>query len=307
MQNTHTPVLISKILEYTQTPGLLADLTFGGGGYTKNFLAQGHKVLACDKDKQAFEYGKKSFSAQIETAQLKLFHQSFETFIINQKPQSFDYIVADLGFSSNQLEHSNRGFSYLKPNEDLDLRYNTDEGSPTWKAILKLEPKDLGKKLFRSSGETLSARIANKIWEANQQRKRDEDKPLIQVKEFLEVIDQAIPKKLYHKRYGIYSRIWQGFRIMNNREFEVLEEMLSESLSRLKPGGKLIIVCFHSLEDKMVTKFMRQAAIPVDIDDYGNKETYYSLLTKKAVTPDESEITENPRSRSATLRLLEKL
>jgi 16S rRNA (cytosine1402-N4)-methyltransferase len=256
---------------------------------------------------QAVENGQQTFSKEIEAGSLTLEHRSFEDYIQTFNPETFDYIVADLGFSSNQLEYSERGFSYLKPDELLDLRYNTSHGVPVWKKLSRMDARQIGKVLFHNSGEAYSQRFASRIVDTNRERSEQNKPPLQTVGEFTEIIEAAIPAKHRHKRFGILSRVWQGFRIWVNDEFSILDTFLAASISRLKPGGKLIIVSFHSLEDKHVTRFMRHAAQPTEVDDYGNKEQYYKLLTKKAATPTAEEIADNPRARSGILRVLEKV
>jgi 16S rRNA (cytosine1402-N4)-methyltransferase len=302
MSNHHIPVLLDEVAGFVfenKPQPKVFDGTFGGGGYTTLFLEKGAKVYATDLDETVYD---RYFLSHLKTPFLHTFHGNFADVIRDFDNNFFDSIVADLGYSSNQLEESGRGFSYQQLSDSLDLRYDQSKGKGLIEKLAQVGTADnLGKILFQFSGETMSRRIAGQIFDDFRAKK------LVVVADLITSIDCVISKELWHKRNGIYSRIWQALRIWVNDEFENLELFLERSLDKLTPNGVLIVVCFHSLEDKIVTKFMRNIAKPIQIDDYGNTISSFEILTKKAIIPSVVEIEKNVRSRSATLRVLKKL
>ncbi len=300
-KNIHIPVLLSEVVDIvntsTQAPKIIFDGTFGGGGYSNIFLSQGDDVYASDLDETTFETFHKIHGNQ---PKLHWYHGNFSELLDTFQDNYFDAVIADLGFSSNQLEGSKRGFSYQQPHDILDLRYNMKQGIPVYQKISSIQdPKILSRILYTNSGESLSSKIAQSIVEK---------KGTVEtVGDLIEAIDSAIPKRLYHKRNGIYSRVWQALRIWVNDEFNHLEEFLKLSIKKIKPDGVIAVVCFHSLEDRIVTKFMRTISKPQYIDEYGNTRQLFKNLTPKPITPSIQEVEENIRSRSATLRAVQKL
>ncbi len=306
--NLHIPVLLEPILNLVKQLDVnkqeynlkVFDGTFGGGGYSTAFLDIGCEVYASDLDSTAISEfnGKNNPNLHLEQANFAQYIQTFPK-------EFFDLIVLDLGFSSNQLSFSQRGFSYQNLNETFDLRYNNQAGKSVVEKIIKLEKAlDLQYILYRYSGEMLSKPIAESLFYFTKNNQRNN--PIL-VQEVVEVITKAIPRKFQAKQNAILSRVWQALRIWTNDEFGALEQFLSVSLNKLKIGGLLAIVDFHSLEDKIVTKFMREASNPLEIDEYGNKQRQFKFLTPKGIEPTEQETKQNVRSRSAKLRVLKKL
>lgn len=306
--NIHTPVLLSQIkkflLEHKLKNKVFFDATLGGGGYTELFLNFG-SCVSCDLDIEAIKIGTERFSSSISNHTLTLIHSSFDKALSLYEDEYFDCIVADLGYSSNQLEFSGKGFSYLKTDEPLDLRYNTKDSLPCWHKIICVKDVDkLRKTIFTYSGESHSKRIAEEIFLLRQDRQKENP---ITVGETVEAITRCIPQKERKHTNSILSRVWQALRIWTNNEFEILDKFLDLSINKVKHNGYIIVVTFHSLEDKHVTKFMRKISRPYSIDDFGNKQQDYQLITKKQTKPSSHEIEENPRSRSASMRILKKL
>jgi 16S rRNA (cytosine1402-N4)-methyltransferase len=340
-KNLHTPVLLDSIIDNIKQNSvdfsnkIAFDGTFGGGGYSQKLAEIGMQVFASDMDEQAilnfssnfesnFESNlkdnQKNFSLKIlnknnfyknlenypfKQGQILVTQNSFSKHIKEFPNNFFDFIILDLGFSSNQLEYSNRGFSYQKTQEILDLRYDSSFGSPCWRKIQHFKkPEEFYKILYLYSGEKLSKPISDNLNKLVRSKKNEE---VVLVGEVVEVIKSCIPHRYMKNFRSILSRIWQALRIWTNREMEELEIFLEESIIRLKPKGLLIIVDFHSLEDKMVTNFMRNLAKSKIIDEFGNKKTDFKLLTPKAILPTSEEIDQNIRSRSSKLRILQKL
>lgn len=360
LENRHSPVLLQAILSFFETDlgdklrefrqknqqeenfekYRVLDGTFGGGGYSLAFeqffnqliTKQGQKssnlqleIYACDLDIYALDLAKeKMWSCLVELKQA-----NFKNYIQNFSDNSLDFIVLDLGFSGNQLNFSNRGFSYQQEQEILDLRYcshlvenkltprqknreirqitqtNDENLQPCWQKLYNLKnSKELQKIIYSFSQEKLAYKIADSIFKKIQKQKLTMQ-PL-KVGVIVQAILEAIPKQFIYKKNAILSRVWQALRIWTNGELENLQEFLNYAVSKLKSKGKLAIVSFHSLEDKIVTNFMRKLARPQSIDEYGNTICKYKLLTKKAIKPLQKEIEKNKSSRSARLRVLEK-
>ena len=279
--------------EYGEDELRIFDGTLGGGGYSAAFLEAGHTVYGSDLDTEVVQILNKRFvDKEFEARQ-----GNFSEVIAEFTDSFFDVVVVDLGYSSNQLESSGRGFSYLRAQENLDLRYDTDRGRPAYELINSLNENELQKLIYQHSGEALSLRIARSL----------KEQLVRTVGDTVEAVERAIPAKFYKKRNAVLSRVWEALRIEVNAEFAHLQLFLEHSVEKLKSGGLLMVVDFHSLEDKLVTKFMREKAKPVSEDMYGNRTYAYTLLTKKGLLPSQEEVTQNVRSRSATLRVLRRL
>lgn len=292
--NTHKPVLINPIIRVfkeNNKSGKIFDGTFGGGGYSYKFIENGGEVFACDLDKNAIERSSSN-------PKLHLVQSNFAEHIKTFEDYTFDCIVVDLGFSNNQLQLDNKGFSYQKPDQLLDLRYNEDEGVTVSEFLKKVNYDTLRRVLYENSGEQFANKIAERIIEKRELVKE------IKVSDLVEWISESIPKKFYNKKNQVLSRVWQSLRIYINKEFESLNEFLAIAPKKLAVGGVLCIVNFHSLEDKITTKTFREMSQTYDLDNYGNKAQHYELLSRKPITPDQEELDFNPQSRSATLRII---
>lgn len=308
MQNVHLPVLLAPIIEIFQKevnsnlPRLVFDGTFGGGSYSKQILSLSGqtsntkiKVVATDLDPVAEELSK-----QIVNPDFNFHLANFATEIETFPNNSLDLTVLDLGFSSNQLDVSKLGFSYLQSDQLFDLRFNPESGIPAYEYISGQTVDKLGRTIFQYSGETMARRIAENLIKTCKAG-------LYTNQNITDAILEIIPNKLKHKKYSIFSRVWQAIRIAINEEFDSLETFLKIAPNKIKPAGLIAIVCFHSLEDKIVTKKFREMAKPIEIDEFGNKETFWKLLTSHPIVSDALELENNVRSRSATLRVIQKL
>lgn len=306
--NLHTPVLLKNILQYleifdSEIKKVIFDGTFGGGGYSTKFLEVSWKVFACDLDQNAIDQFFRNNAKYKKNSKLQIVNKSFADYI-NEFPDSFfEAIVLDLGFSSNQLSSSGRGFSFKNIEETLDLRFDDSGGEPIWKKLRNLdEPFELQKILYTYSGEQLSRRLARATFELLQKTEGS-----LTVGQLTSTLTEAIPAKFKPQTNSILSRVWQALRIWTNDELTSLNIFLDAAPKKLKPGGRLVIVSFHSLEDKLVTKQFRRLAKPRSTDEFGNTIKDFKLLTSKGVKPTDKEVEINPRSRSAILRVLEKL
>jgi 16S rRNA (cytosine1402-N4)-methyltransferase len=312
-QNFHIPVLLNEVADILfSSPSIsdsalnLFDGTLGGGGYTQVFInkaiqnKQKLDLYASDLDQSAIDRVLSYIQAP-DDQDITIKNANFADYITEFEDSFFDGITVDLGFSSNQLTESGRGFAYLNRDEPLDLRYDQDEGRSASELLLKLHNwQQLGKIIYEYSGEDMAMRIARKVYDLN--KKTDWT-----VGEFVDVVISVIPIVAMKRKNQILSRVWQALRIWVNREFDSLERFLPTALDKLKSGGRLAVVSFHSLEDKIVTKYFRDRCKPTEEDRYGNKKYAFKLITAKPVVPSEQEVEENPRSRSAVMRVIEKL
>lgn len=317
----HTPVLLNEVLEYLNPrPGQnFVDATLGGGGYTRAILEKilpNGRLLAIDLDKDAI----KNFQFTISNFQIKnesinkesiiLYQGNFRDIdeIISQNNFSKpDGIVADIGLSSYQLDQAGRGISFQK-NEVLDMRFNADSGGLTAKDVLKNYSETDLRKIFEDFGEEkFSRQIAQKIKDY-----RFKIKAIEFTTELYEIIRDALPKPLKHRADSSARRIFQALRIAVNNELENLEVFLPKAFGALQSGGRLAVISFHSLEDRMVKQFFAGLAkgcicpteFPVCICQ---KQPLAKILTHHPITATDIEVQQNSRSQSAKLRVLEKI
>ena len=307
--NFHVPVLLYEVrdalFENVKKEINIFDGTLGGGGYTQEFInyAMQNKLkinqTSCDLDQTAIDRVQ-SYIKVPDNQNLELIQGNFADVINQFEDESLDGIVLDLGFSSNQLEESGRGFSYQNSSEPLDLRYDIAHGRSASERLLKLHNwQQLGKIIYEYSGEDLAMRIAKMLYSINK-------KTPWTVGEFVEVVISVIPHTAMKRKNQILSRVWQALRIWVNNEFGSLEAFLPIALGKLKSNGRLAIVCFHSLEDKIVTKYFRVRSKPTFEDEFGNKKYEFKLLNARPIVAGEKELTDNTRARSAVLRVIEK-
>ena len=295
----HQPVLLQETIAglVNNLDGVYVDVTFGGGGHAQevlNILSSKGKLIGFDQDKDAaknvisdprFQFVQSNFK------HLKKFLQFYKAYPI-------DGILADLGVSSHQFDEPTRGFSY-RFDDALDMRMDTNKGTTAAEIINTYPNQKLAKLLF-AYGEVQNAhKIAALI------EKTRVINPIKTTGKLVETITPALPKGKENKTL---SQIFQALRIEVNGEMEALQSLLEQSIEALKPGGRIAIISYHSLEDRMVKNFFKTGNIEGELykDFYGNPLTPFKLITKKAVVPTEEEIIQNPRARSAKLRIAEK-
>ncbi len=294
-QGYHVPVLLQEALAALniQPDGIYADCTFGGGGHSRAILQQlGEKgrLLAFDQDADA--------AANIPADERLLFvPQNFrhlQRFWRLNKLPLLDGLLADLGVSSHQFDEAERGFS-TRFDALLDMRMDQRQ-SLTAAEVLKTFSEQQLHKMFEQYGEVTNARTLARTITALRATRQ-----LTTINEFklaLQPVVKGNPAKYF-------AQVFQALRIQVNDELGALEEMLCQLTAVLKPGGHVVIITFHSLEDRIVKNFFRNGGIDEkEVDEvYGTKqESPFSILTKKPVTAGEQELKENPRSRSARLR-----
>ena len=295
----HNPVLRQLSVDYlvTNPNGTYVDVTYGGGGHSRCILEkldQG-RLIAFDQDSDAQ-------SQLLEDERFTFVASNFKNlnrFLKYHQAFPVDGILADLGVSSHQFDTPERGFSYREDGV-LDMRMNTQTGKTAQDIVNQYDEKALSDIFYRygelSDGRTLARRIL----------KAREEQPITTTRQLVEALK---PSLIRGKENKSLSKIFQAIRIEVNQAMAVLESFLTQSLDALKEGGRLVVIAYHSLEDRLVKNFMRSGNLSgeVEKDFYGNPQTPFKLVTRKAIQPDIEEITINPRARSAKLRVAEKI
>jgi len=295
----HIPALLNESIEglNIRPDGIYVDVTFGGGGHSAAILDRltSGRLVAFDQDEDA------AVNAPVDKRFI-LLHQNFRFLENNLRfngISSIDGLLADLGVSFHQFDEPERGFTF-RQNAPLDMRMNKSSGVTAEYLIKTLDEESLAD-IFYNYGElTNSRRIARELVAARKIR------PVIMVNDMLEAIGRLAPFRQEHK---FYAKVFQALRIAVNHEIDYLKEMLLQALSVLKPGGRLVAITYHSLEDRVVKNFMKTGNFEgVEKKDFfGNVETPFRLINKKGTVPGDEEIAENNRARSARLRIAEKL
>lgn len=281
-----------------------ADLTFGGGGHSFEFLYRNplFNVRSTDQDPDALKNGKARIEAESMQDRIKLIDTNFVNFPAMIKEHSpevfvaggFQGILLDLGVSSHHFDEGSRGFSF-RFDAPLDMRmdYTSDEFMTAAEIVNTYREEDL-KRIFEEYGEEKNARkIAAKICS---ERK---EKAIETTKELENIIFHCYPKEHRYGKTNPSTRVFQALRLEVNRELEVLANTINQLIPLLKVGGRIAIISFHSLEDRIVKNLFRDAAV--------SEELPVEVLTKKPILPTDEEISHNSRSRSAKLRILERV
>lgn len=279
----HIPVLAQELIEgLAIVPGgCYLDATLGGGGHSQRILdaAPETQVWGLDQDEMAIAASRQALASYGDRLHLR--HTNFASF--QPGVQRFDGILADLGVSSTQFDLPERGFSFR---QDAPLDMRMDQGQPLTAAdiINHWDEQALANLIFRYGEERLSRRIARRIVAV---------RPLSRTLELAEAIAQSVPAAYRHGRIHPATRTFQALRIAVNRELEVLETFLQQAPTWLKPNGRLAIISFHSLEDRLVKHTLKA-------------NPSLKILTKKPIIPTDAEVQVNPRARSAKLRIVER-
>ncbi|WP_416233555.1 16S rRNA (cytosine(1402)-N(4))-methyltransferase RsmH [Cronbergia sp. UHCC 0137] len=281
---SHIPVLSRQVIDgLTVRPGgHYLDLTVGGGGHSRLILeaAADVWVTALDQDEDALTAARQNLAEYGN--RVKFIHQNFASYEFT--PNTYDGILADLGVSSYHLDQAERGFSF-RHTANLDMRMNRQESLTAGEVINEWDEQELANIFFKYGEERLSRRIARRIVEK---------RPFYTTTELAEAIAYSVPPKYRHGRIHPATRVFQALRIVVNDELKVLETLIEKAPNALVPGGKIAIISFHSLEDRLVKHGLRNLPL-------------LRVLTKKPIIAEEEEIAENGRSRSAKLRIAERI
>ena len=297
MSEYHTSVLLDESVSalVESVDGVYADATFGGGGHTAEILSrlsQNGSVLAFDRDMDAI-------CNRINDPRLTLIRSDFRWIhnhvLYHGHKDGIDGVLADLGVSSHQFDTAERGFSF-RFEAPLDMRMNQEASLTAADILNTYETEDI-ERILRIYGEVDNSRkIAQMIEKARAAA------PISTTTDLAKAIEKALPKFAEHK---FLAKVYQALRIEVNQEMKSLEKFLSGAAKSLKPGGRLVVITYHSLEDRMVKNFIKTGNIDgkVEKDFFGNSTAPLKAVNRKPILPQESEIAANTRARSAKLRI----
>lgn len=307
----HTTVLLNEAVKAlnVQSDGTYVDCTLGGGGHTSKILtelANGH-LYAFDQDQTAISYNQERLATQIEAGQLTLLHNNFrelKSALQDQNVSRVDGILYDLGVSSPQFDDASRGFSY-RYDAPLDMRMDQSKPLTAQTVVNEWSYQELVRIFYRYGEEKFAKQIARRIEAVRQTQ------PIETTGQLVDVIKAAIPAAA--RRHGGHpaKKVFQAIRIAVNDELSALEDSLEQALTLLNPGGRICVITFQSLEDRLVkTMFKEQsslpdlpAGLPVVPDEL---QPDFKLITRKPILPNEEELVDNHRAHSAKLRVIER-
>lgn len=310
MSFNHTSVLLEECIDglNIKSNGIYVDATMGGGGHSQ--LIASHLVdgtlVGFDQDPVAVKHNQEKFHDRDCVKILNANFSELKISLVNLGIDAIDGILYDLGMSSMQIDEHERGFSYIH-DARLDMRMNPDNPSDAYSIVNTYSVDELTHIFTKYGEEKFSKRIAQRIVEQRQVS------PITTTLELVAVIEQSLPKKVYYQlKSHPAKKVFQALRICVNKELEVLQSSLVQAWELLKPGGRMCVISFHSLEDKIVKQFFKQQSsvdeeikhlpvIPEELLPAGK------IITSKPILPTNEEQANNTRSHSAKLRIIEKI
>ncbi len=298
-QDYHIPVLLTETINglNIKPNGIYVDLTYGGGGHSKKIIEQlstNGRLVAFDQDEDVLQ----NLINDNRFTFVKSNFRYMSNFLKYHKIEKVDGILADLGVSSHHFDSRERGFSF-RFEGDLDMRMNKKATLSAKEVLNNYEEKELSN-IFYLYGELRNSRkLASAI--VKERKKQNIEK----IEHLVEIVTPFIKKEKEKKEL---SMLFQALRIEVNQELEVLKEMLLQSVSALNLGGRLVVLTYHSLEDRLVKNFFKSGNFEgkVEKDFYGNVVSPFKIINKKVIVASEIEVEENPRARSAKLRIVAK-
>ena len=296
----HVPVLLEESVNLMdiRPDGTYCDLTFGGGGHSRHILSklgEGGRLFSFDQDRDTLANAPDDERFNYVESNFRFLRGALRLRGVEQ----VDAILADLGVSSHHFDATERGFSF-RGEAPLDMRMNQRGGRTAADIVNRYDAESLGR-IFKEYGELDTTwKIASCIVRAREQAE------ITTTAQLVEAVKPCTPKRDESK---FLTKLFQALRIEVNGEMEALKMALEQSLKVLKPGGRLVVISYHSLEDRLVKNFMRSGnfAGKVEQDFYGRAQTPFEVVTRKAVVPTAEEVARNPRSRSAKMRAAIKL
>ena len=300
MSSYHTPVLLEQAIELLDIKpnGIYADLTFGGGGHSRRILeslGENGRLYSFDQDSDTKANAPEDSRFNYVESNFRFLRSALRLRGVTQ----VDGILADLGVSSHHFDALPRGFSF-RGDAPLDMRMNQRGGETAADVVNNRTEEQLATILAQYGELETTWKIASCIARARAV------KPITTTAELVAAVAPCTPKKDESK---FLTKLFQALRIEVNGEMEALKMALEQSLKVLKPGGRLVVISYHSLEDRIVKNFIRSGNTEgkIEKDFFGRSTTPWTIITRKAVVPSDTEIAENPRSRSAKMRAAEKL
>ncbi len=307
---SHAPVMHDEIMRYLniQPDGIYVDGTYGRGGHAKSILSQlgkNGRLIVIDKDPEAIKAARETLG---DDTRVTIFHDDYanmsETLAAAKLKQQVDGVLLDLGVSSPQLDDATRGFSFQK-NGPLDMRMNPLQGESAAEWLSRAEEKEISRVLWELGEERYARRIARKIVEVRETQNIEDTATLSAL------ISACVPS-LKNKKHPA-TRSFQAIRIHVNQELAHISRLLDSIFDILKIGGRLLVISFHSLEDRLVKRFIRQHSTPpklprgLPLRDSEILSTIRLRAIGKAIKAEAVEISLNPRARSAVLRVAERI
>lgn len=299
MEGYHIPVLLQACIDGLdiKPEGTYVDVTFGGGGHSREIvknLTTG-KLYGFDQDEDA----ERNITEDNRFVFVRSNFRYLSNFMKFHSVEAVDGILADLGVSSHHFDASSRGFSFRFEDGPLDMRMNQKSGIKASDVVMTYSEEHLADIFYRYGELKNSRKIAYGLVRAR------EEQNIESVADFLEVLK---PYFFREKEKKDMARVFQALRIEVNQEMQALEEMLQQALALLKPGGRLVVLTYHSLEDRLVKNFFKTGNFEgkSEQDFFGNFLTPFKLINNKVIIPSEDEQVQNPRSRSAKLRIAQK-
>ncbi len=310
MEFKHLPVMLNEVIDGLdiKPDGIYVDCTIGGGGHSSKILEKlspkGH-LYGFDRDLEAVNFCKQKFS---ENKNITIIHSNYKEapkILKELGIENIDGVLIDLGVSSYQIDNGERGFSFLH-NGRLDMRMDKEQKLDAYYVVNNYSREELIKILYKYGEEDNAKRIVENICKAR------ELKPIETTFELKDIIEQSFPKKIIYGKGGVSKKTFQAIRIEVNGELDRLDDLLEEFIQMLSPKGRMAILTFHSLEDRIVKNVFKLASTgcicppktPVCI--CGHRESV-KLINRKPIVATEEELNQNSRSSSAKLRIVEKL
>lgn len=298
-QTYHIPVLLNESIEgmNIQPGGIYVDVTFGGGGHSKEILRQGDdtiRLFSFDQDEDA----ERNIVNDHRFTFVRSNFRYLYNFLRYHDIEGVDAVLADLGVSSHHFDDSERGFSFRFDGK-LDMRMNKRAGMTAADVVNNYDEERLAN-IFYLYGELKNSRkLASALVKARS------NKQIVTIGDFLDIVKPMFGREREKKEL---AKVFQALRIEVNQEMEALKEMLYAATEALKPGGRLVVITYHSLEDRMVKNMMKTGNIEgkAEQDFFGNIQTPFRLVNNKVIVASDEEVARNPRSRSAKLRIAEK-
>ncbi len=304
----HQPVLLQETIDYwlTDPNGVYVDCTLGGGGHLRHlikFLSTKAQIIAIDRDKEILEASRK----KLNLPNITFIHEDFRylsQILSGLNISKVTGVLLDLGVSSMQLDTASRGFSYHE-NAGLDMRMNTEQRLNATEIVNHFSEEEIARIIYDYGEERYARNIARSIV------KNRQEKAISSTLELVDIIKSSVPARYSREKHPA-RRTFQALRIAVNSELEAVQEVLPQAVKHLVTGGRLCVITFHSLEDRIVKKFMQEQAreciCPPDfpVCTCGHKASL-KLFSRKPLLPDENECYQNPRARSAKLRVAEKI
>ena len=310
MEFNHVPVLLNECIECLNIKegGIYVDGTLGGGGHSSCVLKRLNntgKLIGIDRDSEALSHTSEKLKEYSNVIYVKDNHENIKNILIDLGIDEVDGILLDLGVSSYQLDEPSRGFSYMH-DAPLDMRMNKDQEFTAYDVVNKYSEERLADIFFNYGEEKYSKSIARKIVDVRK------TKEIETTYELVDVIKTAIPAKARNEKQHPAKRVFQAIRIEVNGELVDLENAIYDAVMRLKTGGRLLIITFHSLEDRIVKKTFEnlqgKCTCPPDFPKcVCGFKSFGKVITKKPIIATGEELEKNPRSRSAKLRVFEKI